>query len=230
MSFNGRLSADQLTLVGDSIYLSNRAAKAWSLMVTACAKDTGHTMTITPPDGGYRDLAMQQYLIDHPEGPVPIAPLGYSTHGMGDAVDIHRVWLVYGWLRGNAHRFGFHQQFASEAWHWKHDGSEPAGNDVTPIDEQIEEEETMTTYMEPTENSPAINGISRIWAGGPRELPAGSLNFYSGVWELTSPGARRLTVAEWNAIQRAYAAAGRKVPLASVSGIEAETIVFAPPL
>lgn len=139
MPSNGRLTSSELTSIGGGMFLANATARAWAAMSTACKAATGVTMRVTPPYGAYRDLAAQQYMIDHPVGPVPIAPLGQSTHGDGRALDVSNFSLVYNWLRAHAHEFGFSQQFVKEPWHWRHDGTTAAG-DGTPI---IEKETTM---------------------------------------------------------------------------------------
>ena len=133
MGSNGRLAASELTAIGNGQYLANAAAAAWFKMVAACAAATGVTMFVTPGDGGYRDWASQQYRYAHPQGPVPIAPPGSSSHGLGLAVDINNITAVYPWLRANAARFGFDQQFASESWHWRYNGANTAGTTGTEI-------------------------------------------------------------------------------------------------
>lgn len=87
-----------------------------------------------------------------------------------------------------------------------------------------EEEDIMATYLRATGNSSPIDaknpGTSRIWAGDNREI-GGVL--YSGVWERSDDGTvRRLFPGEWEAIQAAYKAAGRAVPVADISGNELE--------
>ncbi|MFD1714582.1 D-alanyl-D-alanine carboxypeptidase family protein [Amnibacterium flavum] len=122
-STNGQVPANQLTMVpgsSGSVPLDINTAAAWLAMVAACASSTGVTMVVTSPDGGYRDLAMQQNLIDNPEGPVGIAPLGQSSHGWGTAVDIWN--RQYPWLVANASTYGFTQTFSNEPWHWQYNG------------------------------------------------------------------------------------------------------------
>lgn len=90
--------------------------------------------------------------------------------------------------------------------------------------DKLEEDEIMAIYLQATGNSSPIDGknpgSSRIWAGNNREI-GGAV--YSGVWERSEDGSlRRLFPGEWQAIQEAYAAAGRKVPVAAISGNELE--------
>ena len=95
----------------------------------------------------------------------------------------------------------------------------------TPV---IIQEDDMNTYLEATSNSTPIkekDGVerSRIWAG---ERQIGGMTFAS-VWERSADGsARRLFKGEWEAIVAAYAAAGRKVPVAKVGGNVVEQIVY----
>lgn len=88
----------------------------------------------------------------------------------------------------------------------------------------VEEEDIMAVYLRATGNSSPLDaknpGSSRIWAGDNREI-SGSV--YSGVWERSEDGSvRRLFPGELKAIQDAYAAAGRKFPIADISGNELE--------
>jgi hypothetical protein len=82
----------------------------------------------------------------------------------------------------------------------------------------------MAVYLRATGNSSPIDaknpGSSRIWAGDNREIDGAR---YSDVWERSEDGSiRRLFPGEWAAIQAAYEAAGRKVPIAPISGNEIE--------
>lgn len=124
-SLNGRLTAAELTSVpasgGSTVSLGIATASAWSSLVAACRAATGVTMVVTAPHGGYRDLAAQQYMYENPQGPVPIAPPGSSSHGMGTAVDIYN--RQYSWLQANAARFGFIQTYSNEPWHWQYTGA-----------------------------------------------------------------------------------------------------------
>lgn len=98
---------------------------------------------------------------------------------------------------------------------------------AVPDDREHEEEEDdmSVVYLRATSNSSPIvagnPGTSRIWAGDDRVIEGAK---YSGVWERADSAAvpRRLFPGEWQAIQDAYAAAGRKVPYASISGNELE--------
>lgn len=93
------------------------------------------------------------------------------------------------------------------------------GERAAVVREEInfEEGEIMAIYIRPKANSSETvkgnPGTSRIWAGDGRNIGGAE---YSGVWERSEDGSvRRLFTAEWAAIQEAYKAAGRKVPLAT---------------
>lgn len=95
----------------------------------------------------------------------------------------------------------------------------------------IPEEDIMTIYIEPTDNSsPTIPGdptSGRVWAGDGRPYDGVK---YSPVWALdTDTGAtRRLTQAEWAVVQGAYAATDRPIPLARPNGNAVEIMLHAP--
>lgn len=95
---------------------------------------------------------------------------------------------------------------------------------VTPVDD---EEEDMTLYARPTGNSSPINPSDpnsfRIWAGDNRSLYATN---FSGTWEIKDGRVRRLSMAEWAAVQSAYSVIGRTAPVATISGNDLEIIAF----
>lgn len=98
-----------------------------------------------------------------------------------------------------------------------------AGGATTPP-EQRDEDDIMAVYLRASGNSSPLDatnpGTSRIWAGDGRVINGAT---YSGVWERSEDGTvRRLFPDEWAAIQRAYAAAGKKVPYSEISGNELE--------
>lgn len=87
----------------------------------------------------------------------------------------------------------------------------------------------MAVYFRATSNSsplkPGDAGSSRIWAGEDRVIDGVT---YSGVWERSEDGTiRRLFAAEWAGIVAAYAASGRKVPVADVHGNVIEQMYLA---
>jgi len=139
------------------MFLATAAATAWQRMHVAAKAATGATLRITPPNGAYRDLAAQKYMFENPLGPVPIAPPGFSSHGDGRAVDISNFNQVYNWLRNHAHEFGFTQQFSTEPWHWKHNGTSSAGGGTEITSKK---ENDMPAVIKRTEGTPEW---SLIW-------------------------------------------------------------------
>lgn len=90
------------------------------------------------------------------------------------------------------------------------------------------EEDSMAIYLRPTGNStplkPGDAGSSRIWAGDDRTI--GGVT-YSGTWERSDNGSiRRLFPDEWAAIQRAYKAADRALPLTTIAPNDLEKMVY----
>lgn len=90
---------------------------------------------------GYRTLAEQQYLWDHPEARTgPAAPPGTSNHGWAEAIDINGTGssgssyeartstAVYRWMTQHAAAFGWRENLGlREAWHWEWWGTEAPG-------------------------------------------------------------------------------------------------------
>ena len=94
----------------------------------------------------------------------------------------------------------------------------------------IPEDDSMDTlYTRPTSNSTPIDGptSARVWSGDEREFDGTK---YSGTWAIdASTGtARRLTMAEWLIVQKAYAARGIPIPLAEVNGNAVEVLLHGP--
>lgn len=128
--------------------LEVHVAAAFAKMIAACKHDTGITLYITSPYGGYRDLHDQQHMHDHPQGPISVASPGYSSHGggaAGFAIDIGNAWRVSGWLEHNASRFHFQKTWSSEAWHYGYVGgfTGAASSTVSQILKHITEGDTM---------------------------------------------------------------------------------------
>lgn len=163
VSKNGELTPAELTYMGNGIYLSNATAIAFNKMSVDIFNALGVHTRITPPDGGYRDLASQQYRYDHPQGPVPIAVPGASSHGMGTAVDISNFYLMYNWLKAHANNYGFDQQFNSEEWHWRYINTTISGNSGY----KINGEENMARILNIRTTSDGINSDGKIYFDGP---------------------------------------------------------------
>ena len=178
-SANGQVPASQLTSVPGSSSpapLEKSTAAAWLNLVAACRTATGVSMVVTSPYGGYRDLAAQQYIFDHPQGPVAISKPGGSSHGWGTAVDI---WNHQdSWLAAHSSAYGFVQSFGSEPWHFQYTGSvSPA---PTYSDNLIEEGEMYYSNLD--DFGTQTNGVAPLRAGysylqGPNGVlrPVGSI-------------------------------------------------------
>lgn len=136
---NGRMPVDRLVAVQGPIMLERATATAY-LAMKAAAKREGITVEIPTPAGGYRSWATQIDMHENPEdynldpnSVVSLAPVGYSTHGRGDRVDII-VGDARRWAINNAHHFGFEREFgAADPGHFCFTGTAFAGLDVTPI-------------------------------------------------------------------------------------------------
>lgn len=152
---NGFVPAGDLVVVdAHGTRLARSTAAMWGRLQADAAK-AGHAIWITitagAPEGGaiggYRDDAVQEWLITHPIGPAKIAPRDQSTHGLGTALDISGDAAANAWLNKNAARYGIRRTIASESWHWQHDGvtlasssSSPLNNTTQPKEEDMAKE------------------------------------------------------------------------------------------
>jgi hypothetical protein len=132
MSANGKLTSDELSNVG-GMQLANSTARAWEAMVDA-AKADGITLAIVRPAGAYRSYFVQGDMKKNPSAynlstasSVAIAGPGYSTHGLGNAVDVSAcTGARLAWMLKNGPRFGFTRTFgARDPNHFGHDGTVP---------------------------------------------------------------------------------------------------------
>lgn len=144
MSGNGDVMA--LVQVQGPIVLEPATAGAYLSMKAAAARE-GVNVEIPTPAGGYRSLYMQRdmherpwaYNLD-PRSSVQLAPVGYSTHGWGDRVDII-VGRAREWAIANAHRFGFEREFGdADPGHFKFIGGGFAGDITEPIPAEQEDD------------------------------------------------------------------------------------------
>jgi hypothetical protein len=82
--------------------------------MAAAARVAGISLIVV---SGYRSDAEQaQLYAQHPD-PKWVAPPGQSLHRLGTELDLGPP-SAYGWLHANAERFGFHQRYAWEPWHF----------------------------------------------------------------------------------------------------------------
>lgn len=121
---NGKVprKARRLVQVHPRATLELKTSRAWRDMKRDCLKATGVKLRISVR-GGYRSLHAQRVVYRKGTGPVPVAPPGTSTHGLGHAVDINNWAAAEAWLKKHAKDYGFRRQFTSEPWHYLHDAS-----------------------------------------------------------------------------------------------------------
>lgn len=108
----------------DGVWLAKGAAFAYYSM----ALDAYKAGVRLRPGTGWRSNEYQTELYNlSPEEKIArgvgarVAKPGFSNHQSGRAIDFKRVQDdgQYGWLLGNAFRYGFSQTVASEPWHWE---------------------------------------------------------------------------------------------------------------
>ena len=142
MLSNGALPPDRLVEVEPGLSLEPGTAAAYKRMKAAAAQD-GVTLAIPRPAGAYRSLFVQKdmrergwlYNLD-PTSSVALAAPGYSTHGLGDRVDIVRG-AAGDWAIRNAHRFGFVREFgAADPRHFRFTKPTWAASAVIPIESE----------------------------------------------------------------------------------------------
>lgn len=139
---NGSLPASLLVEVEPGLSLEPATAEAYRRMKAAAAQD-GVTLAIPRPAGAYRSLFVQKdmrergwlYNLD-PTSSVALAAPGYSTHGLGDRVDIVRG-AAGDWAIRNAERFGFVREFgAADPRHFRFTKPTWAASAVIPIESE----------------------------------------------------------------------------------------------
>ncbi len=112
MTANGRLNVSTQLVGIEGQYLSPATAEAYIAMLAAAAK-LGHGGSIYSPAGAYRSRAMQQDMHNNRDNynirpGVILAPVGFSTHGQGRAVDVKAdSSAARAWFHANASKFGF---------------------------------------------------------------------------------------------------------------------------
>lgn len=175
---NGSLPASLLVEVEPGLSLEPATAEAYRRMKAAAAQD-GVTLAIPRPAGAYRSLFVQKdmrergwlYNLD-PTSSVALAAPGYSTHGLGDRVDIVRG-AAGDWAIRNAHRFGFVREFgAADPRHFRFTKPTWAASAVIPI--ESEEDDDMTTFeLIKTPDGTVwwcVNRVTRYAIPGSRQL------------------------------------------------------------
>jgi Transglycosylase SLT domain/D-alanyl-D-alanine carboxypeptidase len=82
--------------------------------MAAAASHAGLTLVV---NSGFRSDAEQAALFAAHPDPRWVAPPGHSLHRCATELDLGPE-SAYGWLAGNAARFGFVQRYSWEAWHY----------------------------------------------------------------------------------------------------------------
>ena len=87
--------------------------RAFDLMAAAARRD-GFALAV---NSGFRSDAEQARLFAAHPDPTWVAPPGRSLHRCATELDLGPP-AAYGWLAGNARRFGFLQRYSWEPWHY----------------------------------------------------------------------------------------------------------------
>jgi len=95
-------------------------ASAYDRMAAAARSD-GVVLVVV---SGFRSDAEQAELFAAHPDPTWVAPPGHSLHRCATELDLGPS-SAYGWLAGNASRFGFTQRYSWEAWHYGFDAGPP---------------------------------------------------------------------------------------------------------
>lgn len=105
-------------------------AAAYDRMAATARADR---VTLTVVSGFRSDAEQAELFAAHPD-PTWVAPPGHSLHRCATELDLGPS-SAYGWLAGNASRFGFTQRYSWEAWHYGFDAGpapcSPEGKAVT---------------------------------------------------------------------------------------------------
>jgi Transglycosylase SLT domain/D-alanyl-D-alanine carboxypeptidase len=112
-------------------------AAAFDRMATAAQADGVDLMVVS----GFRSDAEQAELFAAHPDPTWVAPPGHSLHRCATELDLGPE-SAYGWLAGNASRFGFVQRYSWEAWHYGFDAGPPpcsqAGNSLSGTGREVD--------------------------------------------------------------------------------------------
>ena len=155
------------------------AAAAYDQMAAAARAD-GIVLVVV---SGFRSDAEQAELFAAHPDPTWVAPPGQSLHRCATELDLGPS-SAYGWLAGNAGRFGFVQRYSWEAWHF---GFEAGPAPCSPEGEAVSASGGGTTTLVSTSlpsfvpaqyREPILRSAAR-W-GVPAALMAGQLMAESG--------------------------------------------------
>lgn len=166
MSVNGAVT--ELVQVQGPIVLEPATAEAYLSMKAAAARE-GVNVEIPTPAGGYRSLYMQRdmherpwaYNLD-PRSSVQLAPVGHSTHGLGDRVDII-VGTARAWAIENARSFGFEREFGdADPGHFRFTGIRPSFTAAPAPFEATPEEDIVIRELIKTPDGTVWYCVNRI--------------------------------------------------------------------
>lgn len=162
---NGKMPSNALFEVEPGHFLESGTAKAYLAMKQDAAKEEIE-LNIPEPAGAYRSIDVQKdmhanplkYGLD-PNSSVPLAPVGYSTHGFGTRVDIitgsAREWVI-----SNHGRYGFIREFGSaDPGHFKYQYPTFA---VTINQTGMENDMSKDEVIEAIADSPTIKTLVKI--------------------------------------------------------------------
>ncbi|HET7455875.1 MAG TPA: transglycosylase SLT domain-containing protein [Solirubrobacterales bacterium] len=154
-------------------------AAAYDQMAAAARSDGIVLMVVS----GFRSDAEQAELFAAHPDPTWVAPPGHSLHRCATELDLGPS-SAYGWLAGNATRFGFVQRYSWEAWHYGFDaGPDPCSPTGEAVSSGGEEAMSATSIALPAfvpaqYRDPILRSAAR-W-GVPPALMAGQLMAESG--------------------------------------------------
>jgi hypothetical protein len=103
-------------------------ASAYDRMAAAAA-EAGVTLVV---NSGFRSDAEQARLFAAHPDPQWVAPPGRSLHRCATELDLGPE-SAYGWLAGNASRFGFVQRYSWEPWHYGFSAGPPPCSDAGDV-------------------------------------------------------------------------------------------------
>lgn len=155
------------------------AASAYDRMAAAARADGIVLMVVS----GFRSDAEQAELFAAHPDPTWVAPPGQSLHRCATELDLGPS-SAYGWLAGNAGRFGFVQRYSWEAWHY---GFEAGPAPCSPEGEAVGAggggaasltATSLPSFVPPQYREPILRSAAR-W-GVPAALMAGQLMAESG--------------------------------------------------
>ena len=133
--------------------------------MAAAARAAGVSLIVV---SGYRSDAEQAKLYAQHPDPKWVAPPGKSLHRLGTELDLGPP-SAYGWLQGNARRFGFHQRYSWEPWHYGY--TRNPGSASVGFGSGGGERRAMPSFV-PARFAPLIARAAQRWSVGAALLAA----------------------------------------------------------